>query len=97
KDALGVHAREELGISAITTARPIQAALASAASFSLGAVMPLLLVVVVPSAMLVPVEFGATLVFLAFLGAIGAMAGGAKILRPMIRVTFWGALAMGVT
>jgi vacuolar iron transporter family protein len=97
KDALGAHAREELGISEITTARAIQAALASAASFSVGAAMPLLLVIAVPAVLLVPVEFAATLVFLALLGAIGAMAGGANILRAMIRVTFWGALAMAVT
>ena len=86
KDALGAHARDELGISDITTARPVQAALTSAASFSVGAVMPLLMVVVSPA-----------MAFLSVLGAIGARAGGAKVLRATLRVTFWGALAMALT
>jgi VIT1/CCC1 family predicted Fe2+/Mn2+ transporter len=97
KDALGAHARDELGISEITTARPVQAALTSAASFSIGAAMPLLMVVVSPRGALVPVVFAASLGFLAVLGAIGAKAGGANILRATARVTFWGALAMAVT
>lgn len=97
KDALGAHARDELGISEVTTARPVQAALASAASFSIGAAMPLLMVVVSPAASLVPIVSAASLVFLAFLGAIGAKAGGANILRATARVTFWGALAMALT
>jgi vacuolar iron transporter family protein len=97
KDALGAHARDELGISEITTARPVQAALTSAASFSLGAAMPLLMVVVSPASALVPIVFAASLGFLAVLGAIGAKAGGANILRATARVTFWGALAMAVT
>ena len=97
KDALGAHARDELGISEITTARPVQAALTSAASFSVGAAMPLLMVVVSPRGALVPIVFAASLGFLAVLGAIGAKAGGANILRATVRVTFWGALAMGVT
>ena len=97
KDALGAHARDELGISEITTARPVQAALTSAASFSIGAAMPLLMVVVSPRGALVPVVFAAALGFLAVLGAIGAKAGGANILRATARVTFWGALAMVVT
>jgi vacuolar iron transporter family protein len=94
KDALTAHARDELGISEITTARPIQAALASAAMFSIGAAMPLLMVVVSPVNALVPIVSGASLAFLALLGAIGAKAGGANILRATIRVTFWGALAL---
>jgi len=97
KDALTAHARDELGISEITTARPIQAALASAATFSVGAAMPLLMVVVSPAGALVPIVFAASLGFLALLGAIGAKTGGANILRATARVTFWGALAMALT
>ena len=97
KDALSAHARDELGISEITTARPVQAALTSAASFSVGAAMPLLMVVVSPAALLVPIVFGASLGFLALLGAIGAKAGGANVLRATARVTFWGAFAMALT
>ena len=97
KDALGAHAHDELGISAITTARPVQAALTSAATFSAGAAMPLLMVVVAPATMLVPIVSGASLGFLALLGAIGARAGGANVLRATVRVTFWGALAMALT
>jgi VIT1/CCC1 family predicted Fe2+/Mn2+ transporter len=81
----------------MTTARPVQAALTSAVTFSVGAAMPLLMVVVSPSSMLVPVTSAASLGFLAFLGAVGAKAGGANILRATIRVTFWGALALGIT
>jgi vacuolar iron transporter family protein len=97
KDALGAHAHDELGLSEITTARPVQAALTSALSFSLGAAMPVLIVVVSPSSALVPVVAGASLGFLAVLGAIGARVGGAHILRGTARVTFWGALAMALT
>ncbi|TRL30812.1 VIT family protein [Methylosinus sporium] len=97
KDALTAHARDELGISEITTARPVQAALTSAATFSLGAAMPLLMVVVAPVGTLVPVVSVASLAFLALLGAIGARAGGADVLRATARVTFWGALAMALT
>ena len=97
KDALGAHARDELGISEITTARPIQAALASAASFAVGAAMPLLMVVVSPAGSLVLIVSVASLLFLALLGAVGAKAGGANILRATARVTFWGALAMALT
>jgi vacuolar iron transporter family protein len=97
KDALSAHARDELGISKITTARPVQAALTSAASFSVGAAMPLLMVVVSPAALLVPIVSGASLGFLALLGAIGAKAGGANVLRATARVTFWGAFAMALT
>jgi vacuolar iron transporter family protein len=97
KDALTAHARDELGISEITTARPVQAALASAASFTVGAAMPLLMVVVSPASALVPVVSAASLGFLALLGVIGARAGGANVLRATVRVTFWGALAMALT
>jgi VIT1/CCC1 family predicted Fe2+/Mn2+ transporter len=97
KDALGAHAHDELGISEITTARPVQAALTSAVSFSVGAAMPVLMVVVSPSSALVPIVSAASLGFLAVLGAIGARVGGAHILRGMARVTFWGALAMALT
>jgi len=97
KDALGAHARDELGISEITTARPVQAALTSAATFSVGAAMPLLMVVVSPANLIVYLVSAASLGFLALLGAIGARAGGANVLRATIRVTFWGALAMALT
>ena len=97
KDALGTHARDELGISDITAARPVQAALTSAATFAVGAAMPLLMVVVSPAGMLVPIVSAASLGFLALLGAIGAKAGGANVLRATARVTFWGALAMALT
>jgi VIT1/CCC1 family predicted Fe2+/Mn2+ transporter len=97
KDALSAHARDELGISEITTARPVQAALTSAATFSVGAAMPLLMVVVSPAGVLVPIVSAASLGFLALLGAIGARAGGANVVRATARVTFWGALAMALT
>lgn len=97
RDALGAHARDELGISEITTARPIQAALTSAATFAVGAAMPLLMTIVAPGAMLVPAVSAASLGFLALLGAVGAKAGGANILRATVRVTFWGAFAMALT
>jgi VIT1/CCC1 family predicted Fe2+/Mn2+ transporter len=97
KDALSAHARDELGISEVATARPVQAALTSAATFAVGAAMPLLMVVVSPVSMLVPIVSAASLGFLALLGAIGARAGGANIWRATARVTFWGALAMALT
>jgi VIT1/CCC1 family predicted Fe2+/Mn2+ transporter len=97
KDALSAHARDELGISEITTARPVQAALTSAATFAVGAAMPLLMVIVSSANTLVPTVSIASLGFLALLGAIGARAGGANVLRAMARVTFWGALAMALT
>ncbi|MER9722653.1 MULTISPECIES: VIT family protein [unclassified Mesorhizobium] len=97
KDALGAHARDELGISEVTTARPIQAALASAAAFSVGAAMPLAMVLVSPAAWLAATVSVASLLFLAVLGAIGAKAGGANVPRATVRVTFWGALAMALT
>ena len=97
KDALATHARDELGITEITTARPVQAALTSAATFAVGAAMPLLMVVVSPVGALVPLVSSASLGFLALLGAIGARAGGANVVRATIRVTIWGALAMALT
>ena len=97
KDALGAHARDELGISEISTARPVQAALASAATFSAGAAAPLILTLISPSAWLIPAVSIGSLLFLALLGVMGAKAGGAAIIRPTIRVVFWGALAMGLT
>ena len=97
KDALGAHARDELGISEISTARPIQAALASAATFSVGAAGPLILALLSPSTWLLPVVSVGSLAFLALLGMIGAKTGGAEVFRPTIRVVFWGALAMGLT
>jgi VIT1/CCC1 family predicted Fe2+/Mn2+ transporter len=97
KDALGAHARDELGISEVTTARPVQAAFTSAATFAVGAAMPLLMAVVSPRAYVVPAVAMASLLFLAALGAIGAKAGGANIFRATARVMFWGALAMALT
>jgi VIT1/CCC1 family predicted Fe2+/Mn2+ transporter len=94
RDAVGAHARDELGISEITTARPVQAALTSAATFSVGAAAPLALALVSPSSWIIPAVSVGSLVFLAMLGTIGAKAGGAHIVKPTIRVTFWGALAM---
>ena len=96
-DALGAHARDELGISATLSARPIQAALTSAASFAVGAAMPLLAVALVPGSNLVPVVAGTSLVFLAILGGLAARVGGAGVRVGAMRVTFWGALAMGLT
>ncbi len=97
KDALAAHARDELGISSISTARPVQAALASAATFSVGAAAPLVLVLVSPSRVLIPAVAVGSLLFLSVLGAVGARAGGAGLLKPTVRVTFWGAFAMGLT
>ena len=81
----------------MTTARPIQAALTSAATFAVGAALPLLMVVVAPASLLVATVSGASLLFLALLGALGARAGGADVLRATVRVTFWGAFAMALT
>lgn len=96
-DALGAHARDELGISEMLTARPVQAAIASAGAFALGAAMPLLTVVVAPGTRLVSVVFGNSLIFLVVLGVLAARAGGAPVMRSALRVAFWGALAMGLT
>ena len=97
KDALTAHARDELGISEVTAARPIQAALTSAATFAIGAALPLAMVILLPESLLVAGVSMASLIFLALLGAIGARAGGANITRATVRVTFWGALAMALT
>jgi VIT1/CCC1 family predicted Fe2+/Mn2+ transporter len=96
-DALGAHARDELGISQALTARPIQAALASAASFAVGAAMPLLVTALAPEAILIPLVSGTSLTFLALLGGLAARAGGAGVAVGAMRVTFWGALAMAAT
>jgi VIT1/CCC1 family predicted Fe2+/Mn2+ transporter len=96
-DALGAHARDELGITEALSARPLQAAFASAGSFSVGAVLPLLVTAVAPEASLIPLVAGTSLLFLALLGALAARAGGAGVAVGALRVTFWGALAMGLT
>jgi VIT1/CCC1 family predicted Fe2+/Mn2+ transporter len=97
KDALGTHARDELGISEITIARPVQAALTSAATFAAGAAMPLLATLAAPDGMIIPVVTTASLITLAVLGAVGAKAGGANVWRAALRVVFWGAFAMALT
>ncbi|HZI99118.1 MAG TPA: VIT family protein [Gemmatimonadaceae bacterium] len=97
RGALSAHMRDELGISEMTTARPIQAALASAATFSVGAALPLITVALVPIASAISLVSILSLFFLAGLGMIAAKAGGSNILRGAVRVTFWGALAMGLT
>jgi VIT1/CCC1 family predicted Fe2+/Mn2+ transporter len=97
KDALGAHARDELGLAEEAKANPIQAALASAVSFSVGALAPALVALFSPSQIVVPAIALATLVLLAGLGALGGWLGGAPILKPALRVTFWGALALVVT
>jgi len=96
-DALGAHARDELGISVHLKARPVQAALASGATFSVGAALPLLTVIVAPETGLVPIVFGTSLFFLAGLGTLAAVTGGAPVMKAAVRVTFWGVLAMGLT
>lgn len=97
RDALGAHAHDELGISEIIAARPIQAALTSAATFTAGAALPLAIVLLAPAGLLVEIEAAGSLLFLALLGSIGARAGGAPMLKATLRVTFWGALAMALT
>ena len=96
-DALGAHARDELGISDTLSARPVQAALSSAASFAVGAALPLLVTALTPERLTIPVVGAASLVLLALLGVLAARAGGAPIATGAARVAFWGALAMGVT
>jgi vacuolar iron transporter family protein len=96
-DALGAHARDELGISETLSARPVQAAFTSAATFSVGAAMPLLAALVAPPALLMPLVAGTSLCFLVVLGALGARTGGAPVWPAALRVAFWGALAMGLT
>jgi vacuolar iron transporter family protein len=96
-DALSAHARDELGITEALRARPLQAAVASAASFAVGAILPLAVTALTPSQALIPVVAGTSLAFLAVLGGVAARAGGASVIRGAIRVTFWSALAMAVT
>ncbi|WP_428037191.1 VIT1/CCC1 transporter family protein [Chromobacterium amazonense] len=96
-DALGAHARDELGITATQSARPLLAALASAASFTVGAMLPMAVAMLSPYPHLIPIVSAASLLFLALLGALAARAGGAPVLAGAWRVTFWGALAMGIT
>jgi vacuolar iron transporter family protein len=96
-DAIGAHARDELGISEILRARPIQAALASAGCFAAGAAMPLLVTAMAPAGGLIPLVSGTSLVFLALLGGLAARVGGAAVMLGAMRVTFWGALAMALT
>jgi VIT1/CCC1 family predicted Fe2+/Mn2+ transporter len=96
-DALAAHARDELGISEIVSARPVQAALTSAATFAVGAAFPIVVAVLSPAALLAPAVSVASVVFLALLGAVGARAGGASPFKPALRVAFWGALAMAAT
>ena len=97
KDALGAYACDELGMSEISNARPVQAALASASTFAIGAALPLLAAVMAPLSGMMPVVAGSSLLFLAILGSLAARAGGASLVTGAIRVTFWGALAMAVT
>ena len=96
-DALGAHARDELGMSEHTDAKPVQAALASALTFASGAILPLIVVVVSPASAVVWAVIAASVLFLAALGAVGAKTGGAPVLKAVARVTFWGVVAMGVT
>jgi vacuolar iron transporter family protein len=96
-DALGAHARDELGISEAMSARPIQAAVTSAASFAVGAALPLLVVAIVAAPALIPAVSGTSLAFLALLGGVAARVGGARVAVGAMRVTFWGALAMALT
>ena len=96
-DALATHTRDELGISETLSARPVQAALASAGTFAVGAAMPILTVLVTPGAALIPVVVVTSILFLALLGGFGAYAGGAPLMKSALRVTFWGALAMALT
>jgi VIT1/CCC1 family predicted Fe2+/Mn2+ transporter len=97
KDALSAHARDELGLSALSSARPLQAALTSAATFSAGAAAPLLVAALSPERLLIWLVSATSLLCLAVLGALGAIAGDASPARSVVRVTFWGALAMAVT
>ena len=96
-DALGAHARDELGISETFRARPIQAALSSAGSFAVGAAMPLMATAMAPALGLIPIVSGTSLAFLKLLGGLAARAGGAGVTMGAIRVTFWGAMAMALT
>ena len=97
KDALAAHSRDELGISETVTAHPIQAALVSAATFAVGAVIPLIIAALVPATQITLIVAVTTLIALSVLGGLGASAGGAGIVKGAVRVTFWGALAMAAT
>lgn len=97
KNAVASHARDELGITSTSTARPVQAALTSAATFTVGAIIPLLSAVIAPPPLIVPVVSGTSLICLAFLGGSAARAAGAPVGVSILRVVFWGALAMGIT
>ena len=96
-DALGAHARDELGFSDLSSAQPVQAALSSAASFAVGALFPLAVAALAPATVLIPLVASSSIGFLALLGAVAARAGGASVLTGAWRVTFWGALAMAIT
>jgi VIT1/CCC1 family predicted Fe2+/Mn2+ transporter len=97
KDAIATHARDELGLSAHTVSRPVQAALTSAAAFAVGAIIPVLIAMTTPASLTTWAISGGSLLCLAALGALGAKVGGAAMLKPTVRVTFWGALAMAIT
>jgi VIT1/CCC1 family predicted Fe2+/Mn2+ transporter len=97
KDALAAHARDELGMSEVSKPHPVQAAIASAAAFSAGAAAPLIFVLAAPSGRIIPVVAVGSLLCLAVLGYLGARTGGAKVLHPVLRVTFWGTIAMALT
>jgi VIT1/CCC1 family predicted Fe2+/Mn2+ transporter len=97
KDALAAHARDELGMSEVSKPQPVQAAIASAAAFSAGAAAPLIFVLAAPSGRIIPVVAVGSLLCLAVLGYLGARTGGAKVLHPVLRVTFWGTIAMALT
>ncbi|OQA34186.1 MAG: VIT family protein [Betaproteobacteria bacterium ADurb.Bin341] len=96
-DALGAHARDEMGITEMTTAQPVRAALASAATFAVGAALPLLVVLLIPPSLLLWVVSGSSLLFLALLGSLAASVGGASVVTAAARVSFWGAIAMALT
>jgi vacuolar iron transporter family protein len=96
-DGLAAHAKEELGITEMTTARPLQAAITSAITFSVGAALPLAVVLLATASALIPAILISTMLFLAVLGGLGAYVGGANILRATARVAFWGLVAMGIT
>ena len=96
-DALGAHVRDELGLSEVHSANPLQAALASGMTFTVAAALPVIAAALAPAGTIIPVVVVTTLVCLAGLGALGAQAGGAPKLRPTLRVLFWGAAAMAVT
>ena len=97
RDALGAHARDELGISETVMAHPVQAAVVSALTFAVGAVIPLLLALLTPTGQITAIVAVTTLIALAVLGGLGASAGGAGLLKGAVRVTFWGSLAMAAT